>query len=392
MRAEARLNVECLWPERLIQRALDAGAGFERVERRGERGLILETSARGARIVEEICRRFSLPYRVEKRRGASAAWARAKSRLTLAAGMAVFFALCGLFFSRIWLVDVRFTGDAAELGDAEVFQGALAEMGIVPGASRAIDTGLLSETLTAAAQGYSFVGARLQGVRLLIEAAPEVPAPQVYDVDHARDLYADRDGIVLFASAQSGELCVAPGDAVKRGQVLIRGEEMVAKDFTRGIGALGEVIVRAWYTGSAEVPLTQKTIRLTGRESTSSRLRLPWREWTLAEGEAFSSARLSRETLAIGGLFVPVEIIRETTRETRLESSPVDIETASQRAAALALADAATQLTLNGPEDYELLRCWLNYEEPGGDALKCGAVYEIATNAAVTREILFSED
>ena len=391
MKADVRLRVECLRPERLIQRAVDEGAGFARVERPDGRTLLLETSARGARVVRGLCARYSIPARLTGRRGGSALAQALRARSTLPVGLLVCLTLCGLFFSRIWKVDIRFSGDAAALGDARVFEAALSQMGIAPGAPRDLDTARLSETLSAA-EGYSYVGARLQGVRLLVEAAPEIPAPRVYDVESARDLVADRDGIVLSVNVRSGALCVKPGDTVRRGQVLIRGEELATKDSTRAIGALGEVIVRAWYTGAAEVPLTQETARPTGRVSVSSRLRLPWRSWPLSEGERYEHARLSEETLAIGGLFVPVEIVRETARELRLERADVDIEAAAQRVAALALADAAAQLTLNGPEEYEILRSWLNYEEPDGTALRCGAVYEIVTNAAVTREILSQRD
>jgi hypothetical protein len=103
-------------------------------------------------------------------------------------------------------------------------------MGIRPGISRRIDAGLIAQQLLAEDHRYSYVGAKLQGVRLLVEAVPEAPAPALYDVDAPRDLVCAMDGIVVSAVVRSGALCVKPGDAVRRGQVLIRGEEQATHE------------------------------------------------------------------------------------------------------------------------------------------------------------------
>ena len=130
------------------------------------------------------------------------------------------------------------------------------------------------------------MGAHLRGVRLLVEAVPEVSAPAVYDVDAARDLVSDRDGIVLSAEARSGALCVQPGDAVRRGQLLIRGEEQATKEETRPIAALGEVIVRAWFTGEAALPLARRRSRYTGRQRLPRSWLTPWFACRSTEGGA----------------------------------------------------------------------------------------------------------
>ena len=392
MKRDVRLRLECALPEKLLDRALRRGVAFARVERPDARTLIVETDAAGARVLRTLCVRFSIPGRLLARRGRSAAREYVKRRFTLAAGLLTGAALVALMLGRIWRVDVRFTGDAAARGDPAAFAELLAELGVRPGMSRAIDTRLLSDALAARSEGYSFVSARLQGVRLLVEAAPETPAPALYDVDFARDLVSRCDGVVMSASAQSGELCVKPGDAVRRGDVLIRGEERASPDGTRAIGALGEVMVRTWYSGRACVPLAEPRVEPTGRTSRSSRLALPWAEWTLAGGERFESARRETRTLPIVGLFIPLQIIRDTFYETRGTEAPVDIETASTRAAALSMADAASRLTREGPDEYDILRSWLNFEPPRDGTLRCGAVYEIITNAAVTRDILTQED
>ena len=285
----------------------------------------------------------------------------------------------------------RFSGEAAALGDAEALRQAVHEAGVHPGIPRGLDPGALEQALLAGTGGYSYVGAHLRGVRLVIEAVPEVPAPPVYDLAAARDLVADRDGIVLAANVQSGVSCVEPGDAVRRGQLLIRGEEQASAEATRPIAALGEVIVRTWFTGEASMPLVERVARPTGRESASASLKTPWFELPITVGTAFSDSASEAELLPIGGLFVPVGIERVTSRELSLCEVARDMDWLKQALAPLAMADAAAKLTSGGPGEYEILSRWIDYER-AGDRLTARAVIEIRANAAVTRESLTRHD
>ena len=392
MKGNVRLRVEGLLPEKLLQRALSQGARFDVVRRTDERTLLIATDERGAGIIEALCERYGLPATVLRRRGGGWLRERLRQRATLAAGIAVFLALCWLLLGHIWRVDIVFTGEAAVLGDPGPFRAELEDLGIRPGIARSLDAVALSDALAAEIEGYGFVGARVEGVRLLVEAAPEVSAPEVYDVQSPRDLYARQDGIVISAKVESGTLCVKPGDTVRRGQLLIRGEEQLAKEETRPIAALGEVNIRAWYAGEAELPLYETQVTEAGRASTASRLALPWWEWTLEAGQDFADQRVSLERLPIGGLFLPLEIVRETRRETRATAVEADREQLAERLVPLAMADAAAQLTRSGLQDLRIARSWINYEILDERVLHASAVYEIYTNAAVTLNALSDAD
>ena len=386
--AEVRVRAECPLPEQLLCRAMQRGATFERVKRLGSRTLLIDTNASGAQTLLEICRRFSIPAKVVRRRGRIAVFDHLRRRSTLVGGLIVFALLCAQFLGRIWIIDVSFTGDEARRGDPAFFRVELNELGIQTGCPREIDVGLISEKLQACAPDYSFVGARVQGIRLLIEAAPEIPSPHVFDVEAARDLVASRDGIVLSAVARSGALCVAPGDTVRRGQLLIRGEERSAKDETRPIAAEGDVVIRTWYSGQAELPLQTEVSSYTGRCACSCRLRAFGQEWSFADTGGFSSQRVETRILPLGGLFLPIEVSRQTARETRLMTVEVDRRQLEAQLSRLALAEAARTLQLQGPTEYEVARTWTETDMPDGRTMRARAVYEIHTNAAVTRQAL----
>ena len=201
-----RLRVEGLMLERLLERAMERGATFRRVERDGERSLTLDTGECGARIVRELCARHSLRLEETRVSGLSALKRFCLRRWTLLPGVLLCAALLCLYLQRVWMVDVAFVGERpAEFSEADV-RAMLAEMGARPGMlARNVDTDEIELALSARSEDFSFVGARVQGVRLLVEVAPSLEEPEVYALDEARDLVAACDGVIVSINAQSGE-------------------------------------------------------------------------------------------------------------------------------------------------------------------------------------------
>lgn len=389
MKRDVCLRVQASLPQRLVQEAERAGISLAEASCPDGERLVVRLSPSGARAFTALCERWSLPVEVVRVSGSGAILAYLKSRITLLAGVAVFLALTLLALGRVWRVDIQFTGSAADAGERAAIEEALSGLGIHPGMSaRGVDPARLSESLSARLPGYSYVGAKRQGVRLLIEAAPEVDRPELYALDAPRDLYARQDGIVVSVNVRAGEPCVRPGDTVRRGQLLIRGEEKARDDGTRAIAALGEVVVRAWVEGEAALPEREVRVVPTGRESAASALTLFDLRLPLSAGEVYPEQRVDVERLPVGGLFLPMEILRETRREVRAQAEGVDGATLEARLAALARADARIRFYEENPGDYAILREWLQYEDRGGGR-SARAVLEITTDTAVEREALY---
>ena len=389
MNGDVLLRVEGLMLERLIQRALNEGAQFRRVNRSGARVLLLDTDPVSAGIVLRLCERFSIACEVVERRGRDAMLRRLKQRSTMLAGVLTCLIVMSLALSRVWLIDVELTG--SRTASVLPIKQALDALGIRAGMAKAdIDPALLEDALSAISPDFSFVGVRLQGVRLLVEVAPAVAAPEVYELDGGRDLVAACDGVVLSVNVLAGKACVAPGDTVVRGQVLIRGDERVTREDTRSIAALGCVVARTWYAGSASLPTVQTEQLFTGRSSLSSELRLMSFAWPLVDGEAYPLQETETEILPVGGLFLPLEIHRTTTRETCTRQMPVDPDALYSRAAALAWAAAGAELSMARQGNCEIADRWIEYTLDAG-VLRARAVYETHTDIAVTRDVLYQQ-
>lgn len=390
MNHDLRLRVEGAYPERLLGRCLSQGAQFARVRRSGARTLILDMDERSAEIVLALCRRYGLNHRVLRLGGLSALLQKMRSRWTLALGLILCAALCWGFLSRIWIIDVAFTGPDAALGSAAALRRCIAEQGLKPGmTASAVDAELLQKRLLADADGYSFIGVRVQGVRLLVEASPEVPAPEVYEIARARDLVASRDGVVESVTVHSGEASVRPGDTVRRGQTLIRGEEAKSKEETNPVSALGEVIARCWYEGSAQGPLERRIVAPTGRSENECRLELLGFGAPITECAGYASERLETEILPVVGLFLPLEIVRTTHVEVEERSAGVDEAALEEQLAALARAEIQAKLAADGI-DYEPAAAWEDVSRADG-MLRVRAVCEIYTDIAVSRDALSEE-
>ena len=388
MKGDLLVRVEGLRLEKLIRRALESGALFKRITRIGSRVMDVEASEADAEILLALCRRYSVAAKVLRESGRPACRRYLRGHLSLPVSAAVFAAVCWFFLSRIWFVDISFAGSQAHLGDEGAFRAALSEMGVHPGISADLDAELLSGALESSQEGYSYISAKVQGTRLFVEAAPEIPEPEVYDIGYARDLYSGIDGVVESVQVHSGAACVQVGDVVRRGQLLIRSEEKLTREETRSIGAKGEVIVRTWHEGKSAGSLTETCTVETGRRSSSSELRLMGFSLPLTEGEVFALSASTDVHLPIGGMFLPLEIVRTEYREERIITRSADLEALSDHLQVLAMADAAANLTLQGPEVCDIARSWIRYDDSDAGMLNACAVYEIYADAAVTRSAL----
>ena len=172
MKGNVRLQVEGLMSERLIQRATQQGARIKVVCRLNEKSLLIDTDEAGARIIRNLCKRYGLPVRCLRRDGGGAILVYLRSRRTLLAGMLTFALLCWVFLGHIWRIDLQFTGEAAAQGDPETLRQTLNALGIHPGISIDFDTQALSDALMARMDSIGFIGARIEGVRLAIQAMP----------------------------------------------------------------------------------------------------------------------------------------------------------------------------------------------------------------------------
>lgn len=219
----------------------------------------------------------------------------------------------------------------------------LAARGIRPGAYfPGVDRDGAAAEVLRSFSGLTYAALRRRGLGMELYVVQATPPPEIYDPMQRTDVVAEAGGLVTRVVTLSGEALVRPGDTVVAGQVLIRGTESAPH-------ARGAVSARVWAVGrgGAERERTQRVP--TGRSERRTVLRIGkggmlWpqkRAWT----ENFSEFdERSERTLLLDGLFFPVEIVRETREEVRVEKAARRLTEAKDEAGARALTNALTKL------------------------------------------------
>ena len=387
-----RLRIEGRMLERLLARAMEQGAAFHRVARDGERALTLDTDARGARVVRALCERHSLPVEEVRVTGLSALKRFCRRRWTLFPGLALCCALLFFYTQRIWRVDVAIVGERAAAFDEKQVYALLSELGVRPGMlTRDVDTDGLELALSARSEEFSFVGARVQGVRLLVEVAPSLEAPDVYEIDAARDLVAACDGVIVSVNAESGVAAVEPGDTVRRGDVLIRGEERVSNEETHGVAARGEVVARTWVEAEAAVSTVRMERVYTGRVRTGSVLKLLSWQFPLSPAEPFPVCETTVEHLPVGGVFLPLMIERTMYTEYELRAVKRDVEALKAALSEHLFTILEANIAAEGANSLQIVDKWIDYSMIEEGSLRARAVLEVHRDIATTRDALARE-
>jgi len=397
MNRDVRLRVETALPERLIARALEAGAVFAEIRMESRRCMVLDLDPASADILKRLCKKFGCDCRELHRHGAAALLSQLRRRWTLLLALALGVILCALALSRIWIVEIEFTGEHPITPSArQQMLACLDENGIRPGVSKSrVTVDLLEKELCAQAPRFGHIGVKLQGIRLLTELAPLDQEPQLYKIDAPGDLVARQSGVIEQVHVYSGRAAVQKDDTVLRGDLLIRGEESIAKDdetgemITRPVGALGEVIARCWYEGHASAPLKEVVRQRTGRASRSDTLRLMHLRLPVSRSDAYSTYEEEMQILPIGGLYLPLELVRTTHFETREIEIPADRSALEAQLTALARADALRQIE-GAVNAYEIAAFWTDAQVID-NTLHIRAVYGIYTDIASDRDALIEE-
>lgn len=370
------LRFNGLMLEKLVERATKEGVSFRLVKRIKGREAILETDKAGAEKLMLIAERFSLDIRQVDSRGSGEVLRRVRRRWTLPAAIVIVGMMAMGLLGRVWVIDIHMIDG----GDPAGIEKALADMSIQPGISLdKSDMDLLQTLLKANCPSYAYVGARKQGVRLLIEATETFPAPDVYDYTATRDIIAKMDALVYSVDVLAGTANVKPGQYVKKGDVLISGTERDDRETTRGVNAMGSVMASAWFRGEASRPLVEDVVVRTGSRRVESEIRLWDYSLPLKKCEGFETEQVEDAFYPIGGIIAPLGILKRTHYETVTQRRIPDMDEVKAEASKEAFDTAMSQ----SPEGAQLVDRWEDFSVIDNDTLISRAVVEVRLDIAM---------
>ena len=347
------LAIEGLNLEKLLRAAAQEGVVLRNVRRTEDRRLLVCVNSRQRKALEALCARFGWEVR-EVSAGLALRAGRFAARHTTLAAAALLGTLMVAVSSRMVLhVQISGAGENEAAVRAE-----LLDAGAQPGRlKRMLSTDRLRARLEFALPGLSFAGVRFAGSTLLVECQRARQGEEAASQAEGRDLVAAQSGIVTRIWALSGTPAVEPGQAVRKGQVLVRGEERTGGGEVRAVQASGQVFARVWAKGVARASLWHTRTVETGQTRRRVTVVAPWGERVAREAEPFASQDVEIQIQPIIGLFLPAYRRVETFAETVTLRERRSVE----EAASLALGAAEEIAKKRCPAGSETLDKWANY-------------------------------
>lgn len=368
------VRIEGLNLEKLLRLAPQSGVTLREVRRIGARALVAVVPAWQLRALRSLCGRAGWALS-ELHADAGIRAARfGRRRVSLAMGMALCIAL--VWLSGQMILSVRIDNAQENIAEVRRF---LAESGVRPGAfKRAFSLDDLRSRLALRLPGLSFAGMRYAGSTLVIDCRPAREGENRATAGAGMDIVALEPGVVSRVAASSGTPQVTPGQTVRKGQVLILGQERTQRGEMRAVQAEGQVLARVWARGEARVSLARTQTVETGRTRTRVTLRTPWHARTVRDAQPFESQDSSRENQKVVGLYLPLWREIETYAET------VVSETARDRAEAASMAQGAAEEIAKKqcPPGALILDKWVDYSMIDNEFVYATVVLEYETSIA----------
>ncbi len=360
--------------EKFLDRAREEGILIETAERVSERETILSASEADAGRLLRMAEKYKQDVKILRVGGIARVRQVFRQRLAMVLSLAVLLSALAILSGRAWLVEVRLTG-----AEPENLERAMRASGVRVGMNlTGLDAYDLSQRLLSEAGDLAYVGVHVSGVRLLINAVGESQPPALYDLDAARDLRAVQDGVVEEVTVLYGVAAVKPGDTVRRGQTLIRGEERITDELTRGVCALGSVVARVWVSGEASASLNQIEQVPTGNERTESALVCPVFRLPLIGAAPYALEKTEETFLPVGGLYFPLGVARIRHQELRERAVTLDANAVKREISEKALREAQAKRPRSSTE----IDKWVDYSMIEGGGIRARASIELRMNIA----------
>lgn len=341
------LSLEGDFIERFLNLCVREGIYLWHVKKNGKKATA-HVSVKGFFRMRVPCRKTKTRVRILRKCGLPLFLHRHRRRRAFLVGILLFAASLTLLSSFIWSVEI----DGMEKTDENLIRNALKACGL--------DTGVVKYTLKASdikadmlrrMPSLSWVWVEVKGTRAFVHVREKTEMPEM-EGNRPANLVSDKDGVIVSVDATRGKAMVTPGDAVKKGTLLISGTLETKHGGTLLVRSAGLVRARTWYTHSAAFPLSVTEETKTGLSKTRYALSVGKFRLPLYYGAPFSHFICETESFPLrlwGDIVLPLTLEKESVSET--------VQNVKQLSEAEAVAHYGEQLfsELPLPEEAEVI-------------------------------------
>ncbi len=255
------LEIQSPIPEKFINLLWKNEVEVKFLRRESITTFTLEVSLKDYEIIEQCAEKSSSKIRVLSRKGWGYYWVKIRRRATLALGFIFFLGLLYLLSTFIWSIDIITDGT---LTPYEIRR-QLMSFGVTPGIHKSkINVYTLEQKMIKGNKDILWIRIRTEGAKLKVSVLERQSPPQLVNDTEPCDLVAKRDGQIVRIYAVAGTAIVKPQEVVKKGQVLILGEE--GREGTKSIvHAKGEVTANTFYEKEERIPTVGVKRQRTGK-------------------------------------------------------------------------------------------------------------------------------
>ncbi|NLM35944.1 MAG: sporulation protein YqfD [Clostridiales bacterium] len=255
-----KIKIQAMAPERIINLLWKNNIKVRNITRLDISTIIMEIEWKDYNQIKEICKKTDARISILRRKGVLFYLFLLKRHLSLIGGC-VFFVAVMLFLSTfIWSIEIE---SDKYLSPYEIRQ-KLYSYGIKPGIyKRKVDVKALEDKMLKDTDNIMYFRARIEGSTLKIAVGERVPPPEIVEETDSCDIVAAMDGQVIEIFSTAGTPVVEPGDIVKKGQVLIKGEQG-KEGATYPVHAKGKVIAKTFHEYEKEIQIRGQRTELAG--------------------------------------------------------------------------------------------------------------------------------
>lgn len=215
--------------------------------------------------VKELSTRTKSKIKIINRRGIMFLKIKLKNRIAMVLGIFVFIGIISYLSNYIWGIDISTEKNIAPYEIREE----LKNIGITPGINKKnINVYDIEEKLKTNNSNIMWLRVRIQGSKLKVIATERQAPPEVTNDDSPCNIVAKKDGQIVRIYTKAGTAVVQPGDIVRKGQLIVKGEQGNEGN-TYSVHASGNVIAKIYYEETREVPLAKMEKNRTGNKITN---------------------------------------------------------------------------------------------------------------------------
>jgi len=256
------LQIETLMPEKFINLLWSNGVYIKKIKKRNIASLIMEVNLKDYEKIKEISNKTRSKIKIIDRKGIIFSFIRYKKRTAFFIGSLSFVVILYFLSTFIWEIKIVTEHNVSPYEIREQ----LKSIDVIVGTNKnKLDLKKIETSIINNNENIMWVKVRTEGSRLRVDISERTIPPTIEQDNRPCNLIAKKDGQILRVYTNAGTSMIKPGDIVKAGQLLVKGEQGKEGSINQ-VHAEGSVIAKTYYEEIKVVPVNGTKITKTGNE------------------------------------------------------------------------------------------------------------------------------